>query len=157
MVRSTAEASNDAPERERMTRAPRKNSIPIVLVTKTQSIRHTSEKNSRTPSAKTTTPASRAMSRGQPKLRFKLSVEVLRHARSGPTPVRNRSRSPMGILTLLKNGAPTLIFEPENHSENTGNRVPERTAMQETNKIKLLNRKLDSRDTIESSWFSLLR
>src|SRR6202140_219844 len=157
MVNSTAEASSDAPERERMTRAPRKNSIPIVLVTKIQSIRHTSEKNSRTPSAKTTTPASRAMSRGQPKLRFKLSVEVLRHASNGPTPVRNRRRSPIGIFTLLKNVAPTLMREPENHSENTGNSVPERTAMQETSKIKLLKRKLDSRETMESSWFSLLR
>src|ERR1700738_740524 len=157
MVSSTAEATKDAPERERMTRAPRKNSMLIVVVTETQSIKHTSEKNSRTPSAKTTTPESKPTISGQPKLRFKLSVEVLRQASKGPTPVRNRSSKPMGILTLLKNGAPTLMREPESHSENTGNRVPERTAMQETSKIRLLKRKLDSRDTIESSWFSLLR
>src|ERR1700730_4150299 len=157
MVRSTAEASSDAPERERMTRAPRKNSMLIVVVTKTQRIRHTSEKNSRTPSAKTTAPESKPTIRGQPKLRFKLSVEVLRQASKGPTPVRNRSSKPIGIFTLLKNGAPTLMREPENHSENTGKRVPERTAMQETSKIRLLKRKLDSRDTIESNWFSLLR
>ncbi len=140
-----------------MTRAPRKNSMPIVVVTKIQRLRHTSEKNSRTPSAKTTPPASKPAISGQPKLRFKLSVEVLRQASSGPTPVRNRSSNPMGIFTLLKNGAPTLMRDPENHSENTGNRVPDRTAMQETSKIKLLNRKLDSREIIESSWFSLLR
>src|ERR1700739_2211081 len=151
MVRSTAEARNDAPERERITRAPRKNSIPIVAVTKTQRIRHTSEKNSRTPSANTTTPASSPATSGHPKLRFKLSVEVLRQASKGPTPVRNRSSKPIGTFTLLKNGALTLMREPENHSENTGNRVPERTAMQETSRIKLLKRKLDSRDTIESS------
>src|ERR1700737_4440741 len=157
MVRSTAEASSDAPERERITRAPRKNSMLIVVVTKTQSIRHTNEKNSRTPSAKTTTPESKPAIRGQPKLRFKLSTEVLRQASKGPTPVRKSSIKPIGMFTLLKNGAPTLIFEPENHSENTGNNVPERTAMQETSKIKLLKRKLDSRETIESSWFSLLR
>src|SRR6266478_1650092 len=129
MVSSTAEANRDAPDRERMTRAPRKNSMPIVVVTKTQSIRQTSEKNSRTPSAKTTVPASK------------------------PT----ISSNPIGIFTLLKNGAPTLMREPDNHSENTGKRVPERTAMQDTSRIKLLNRKLDSRETIESSWFSLLR
>src|ERR1700740_3077997 len=151
MVRSTAEARNDAPERERMTRAPRKNSMPIVVVTKTQRIRHTSEKNSRTPSAKTTPPPRTPAIRAQPKLRFKLSVEVWRQASKGPTPVRNRSSKPIGTFTLLKNGAPPLIREPENHSENTGNRVPERTAMQETSRIKLLKRKLDSRDTIESS------
>src|SRR6266404_9964794 len=119
IVSSTAEANRDAPDRERMTRAPRKNSMPIVVVTKTQSIRQTSEKNSRTPSAKTTVPASKPTISGQPKLRFKLSVEVLRQASNGPTPVRNRSSNPIGIFTLLKNGAPTLMREPDNHSENT--------------------------------------
>ena len=63
----------------------------------------------------------------------------------------------MGIFTLLKNGVPTLMRSPVNHSENTGNNVPESTATQETSRIKLLNRKLDSRETMESSWFSLLR
>src|SRR4051794_12398470 len=101
MVRSTAETKKDAPERERITRAPRKNSILIVAVTNTQRIRQTSEKNSRTPKAKTTTPANNATMSGQPKLRFRLSVEVLRHASSGPTPVRNKSSKPIGILTLL--------------------------------------------------------
>src|SRR5947209_20581277 len=113
MVRYTAEARSEAPERERITRAPRKNSIPMVAVTKTQSIRHTREKNSRTPNAKTTTPASKPSSSGHPKLRFKLSVEVFRHARSGPTPVKDRSIKPIGIFTLLKKGAPTLIRELE--------------------------------------------
>src|SRR5579859_3491664 len=102
MVRSTAEASSDAPERERMTRAPRKNSMPMFAVTNTHSIRHTSEKNSRTPSAKTTTPASKPATNGQPKLRFRLSVEVFRQASNGPTPVRNNNSKPMGIFTLLK-------------------------------------------------------
>src|SRR5271165_128140 len=96
-------------------------------------------------------------SRGHPKFLFKLSLEVLRHASNGPTPVRNNIASPTGIITLLKNGAPTLIREPENHSEKTGNRVPERTAVHATKNSRLLNRKLDSRDTIESNWFSLLR
>ena len=52
------------------------------------------------------------------------------------------------MFTLLKNGAPTLIRDPESASDNTGKSVPERTAMQETNRIKLLNRKLDSRETM---------
>src|ERR1700720_3030955 len=125
--------------------------MPIVEVTNTQRIRHTSEKKSRTPNAKKTTPASNATIRGQPKLRFRLSVEVLRQASNGPTPVRNKSSNPIGMFTLLKNGAPTLMREPENHSENTGNSVPESTAMQETSKIKLLKRKLDSREIMESS------
>src|SRR5215467_3065644 len=94
---------------------------------------------------------------GQRKFRRKLSAEVFRHARSGPTPVKNRSKSPSGIFTLLKNGAPTLILDPVNHSENTGKSVPEITAIQATSRTRLLKRKLDSRETIESSWFSLFR
>src|SRR5580704_8181314 len=91
---------------------------------------------------------------GHTKFRFKLSIEVLRHASNGPTPVRNKSASPMGIITLLKNGAPTLMRLLVNHSENTGNNVPDSTAMHATRNNKLLNKKLDSRDTIESSIFS---
>src|SRR6266851_1611301 len=71
---------------------------------------------------------------GQPKLRLRLSVEVLRQARSGPTPVRKRRARPTGIMILLKNGAPTLIRLLVNHSEKTGKSVPERTAMQATRK-----------------------
>src|ERR1700757_4813573 len=103
------------------------------------------------------TPQSRPTITGQPKLRFRLSPEVLRHARSGPTPVRNRIARPTGIMILLKKGAPTLIREPESPSETTGKRVPERTAIQATRKSRLLKRKLDSREIMESSWFSLFR
>src|SRR5271170_309871 len=94
---------------------------------------------------------------GQAKFRFRLSTEVLRHARRGPTPVRNSRSSPIGIFTLLKKGAPTLILEPESASDKTGKSVPERTATHETSRIKLLNKKLDSRETRASSWFSLFK
>src|SRR3974377_192412 len=83
---------------------------------------------------------------GQPKLRFRLSAEVFRQASRGPTPVRNRMARPMGIITLLKKGAPTLMRLLVNHSEKTGNSVPERTAMQAPRKRRLLKRKLDSRE-----------
>src|SRR5215813_6459804 len=102
-------------------------------------------------------PATRPAAAGRPKFRFRLSAEVFRHANSGPTPVKNSKISPSGIFTLSKNGFPTLIREPDSHSENTGNSVPDSTATQETNKIKLLNRKLDSLEIIESNWFSLFR
>ena len=94
---------------------------------------------------------------GPRKLRFMLSVEVLRHASSGPTPVKNISSKPSGIFTLLKNGAPTLMRDPVNHSEKTGNSVPDNTATHATSKTRLLNKKLDSRDTSESNWFSLFK
>jgi len=46
---------------------------------------------------------------GQPKLRFRLSPEVLRQARSGPNASQEKKRKPPGIIILLKNGAPTLM------------------------------------------------
>ena len=72
-------------------------------------------------------------------------------ASSGPTPVRNRRNIAMGIFTRLKNGGPTLIFDPRTASESTGKSVPARTATQATRRIRLLNRKLDSRESMESS------
>src|ERR1700752_223543 len=103
------------------------------------------------------TAAMRPAIKGQPKLRFMLSAEVLRQASRGPTPVRNKMARPIGTMTLLKKGAPTLMRLLVNHSEKTGKSVPERTAMQATRKRRLLKRKLDSRETMESSWFSLFR
>src|ERR1700719_440035 len=104
-----------------------------------------------------TTPLSSPIINGQVKFRFRLSTEVFRHASSGPTPVRNSSNRPIGMFTLLKNGAPTLILEPESASDKTGKSVPERTATQETSRIRLLNRKLDSREIMASSWFSVFK
>src|SRR5437868_6733741 len=56
-------------------------------------MRQISENNSRNPRANATTPANSPFPSGHPKLRFKLSVEIFRHASSGPTPVKNKSRS----------------------------------------------------------------
>src|ERR1700724_1691227 len=96
-------------------------------------------------------PAIRPINNGHPKLRLRLSSDVLRQASKGPTPVRNKSSKPIGIFTLLKNGVPTLMRSPVNHSEKTGKSVQDRTAWLETSKIKLLNRKLDSRETMEAN------
>src|SRR5580692_2486059 len=104
-----------------------------------------------------TAPATTPIINGQVKFRFRLSIDVFRQASSGPTPVRNSSNRPIGMFTLLKNGAPTLIFEPESASDKTGKSVPERTATQETSRIRLLKRKLDSRETTASNWFSLFK
>src|SRR5260221_13446368 len=102
------------------------------------------------PTAKSATPSTRDRIEGHRKLRRRLSVEFRRQAKSGPTPVRNSRNSPIGTLTLLKNGAPTLIFSPVTASLITGNSVPHSTAKQEASRIRLLNRKLDSRDTTDS-------
>src|ERR1700675_3826893 len=104
-----------------------------------------------------TEPPKRPTISGQAKFRFRLSAEVFRQASSGPTPVRKSRSRPIGMLTLLKKGAPTLILEPETASDKTGKSVPESTATQETSRIRLLKRKLDSRETMASNWFSLFK
>src|SRR5271154_1102016 len=131
--------------------------MTIVAATKKHREKQISEYISRYPSAKITTPATSPIIRGQVKFLFRLSTEVFRQASNGPTPVRKSRSNPSGMLTLLKNGAPTLILEPESSSDKTGKSVPERTAMHETRRIRLLKRKLDSRETMASSWFSLFR
>ena len=92
---------------------------------------------------------------GHTKLRFTRSNEVWRHASSGPMPVSSTRKIPIGTLTRLKNGGPTVTFDPVTHSDSTGNSVPHSTAKHETSSTRLLNRKLDSRETSDSSWCSL--
>src|SRR5262252_9204780 len=82
----------------------------IVAATKVQSAKHTRAYKSRTPSPSATPMPTAPAMPGQRKFRRKLSADVFLHARSGPTPVKNNSKRPSGILTLLKNGAPTLIL-----------------------------------------------
>src|SRR6516164_6534996 len=94
---------------------------------------------------------------GTRKLRRRLSSDVRRHASNGPTPVRNTRNNPIGTFTLLKNGGPTVTLLPVTHSESTGNSVPHNTAKHDTSSTRLLNRKLDSRDTSESRRCSLRR
>src|SRR5271155_2726619 len=107
------------------------------------------------PNTTANTPATNPPPSGQAKFLLSPSRDVLRHASSGPTPVRNRRNSAIGTFTLLKNGGPTLILLPVTHSESTGKSVPHRTAKQAARRIKLLKRKLDSLETSESSWLSL--
>src|ERR1700722_12788143 len=106
---------------------------------------------------KATIPETIPPASGQAKLRRSASKEVLRQANSGPTPVSNSRNNAIGTLTLLKNGGPTLILLRVNHSESTGKSVPQSTAKQAASSTRLLNRKLDSRETSESSWLSLRR
>src|SRR5579863_9564493 len=106
---------------------------------------------SRKPKTKPRIPASNPPAKGHAKLRFRASKDVLRQASSGPTPVSSSRKSAIGTFTLLKKGAPTLILLPCTHSESTGKSVPHNTAKQAASRMRLLKRKLDSRETRESS------
>src|SRR5213592_4491615 len=98
-----------------------------------------------------------AITIGIVKFRLMLSVEVLRHASSGPIPVRKSSSMAMGMFTRLKKGGPTVTLFPCTASESTGNNVPHSTVKHEASSSRLLNRKLDSRETRDSSLCSLFR
>src|SRR6185312_1709965 len=102
-------------------------------------------------------PTRRAPTVGHRKLRFRLSSDVLRHASNGPIAVSNKRRSAKGTATLLKKGGPTVILWPSTHSLSTGNRVPQSTVKQIRRNNQLLNKKLDSRESMDSSRCSLRR
>src|SRR5476651_313416 len=109
------------------------------------------------PITASTTATVTAISAGIMKFLRRLSVEVLRQASSGPTAVSSNRKSAIGMLTLLKNGGPTVTLCPVTHSLSTGNNVPQSTANAATSSSTLLNRKLDSRETSDSSLCSLSR
>ena len=88
---------------------------------------------------------------------LRLSNELRRQAISGPTPVRKSRNRPIGMLTRLKYGPSTEIFSPVTASEITGNSVPHRIEKQLASRMRLLNRKLDSRDNTLSSCDSLFK
>src|SRR5580704_5330503 len=98
-----------------------------------------------------------AIMTGQRKLRLTRSKEVVRQASSGPMPVSRIRKIAIGTLTRLKNGGPTVTFDPVTASDSTGNSVPQSTAKHETSRTRLLNRKLDSRETSDSSRCSLFK
>src|SRR5690349_9452855 len=89
--------------------------------------------------------------------RLRLSNELRRHAIRGPTPVRSSRNIAMGMFTRLKNGLSTLIFSPMTASVITGNSVPQRIEKQLASRIRLLNMKLDSRESTLSICDSLFR
>src|SRR5262245_17605723 len=101
-------------------------------------------------SPSTTTP----VTTGQVNWRLRFAVEALRQAMSGPTPVRASSSNPIGTLTLLKNGGPTVIFVPRTASDRMGNSVPHKTEKATPTKSRLLNRNAASRLTKDSRFTS---
>src|SRR5207248_7429242 len=109
----------------------------------------------RKPKAISATTVATVSSAGIRKLRLTLSTEVLRQASSGPSAVSNSSNMAIGISTRLKNGAPTVTLVPCTHSESSGKNVPQSTVKQAASSKRLLNRKLDSRETSDSSLCSL--
>src|SRR5579885_2057435 len=109
------------------------------------------------PKTTSSSPTARAPRAGQKKLRFRLSVEVRRQASNGPTAVNRSNANATGMVTRLKNGGPTVTLLPCTHSDKTGNSVPHRTVKHATRNSRLLKRKLDSRETSDSSLCSLRR
>ena len=78
-----------------------------------------------------------------------------RHAITGPIPANARSTSPIGKLTFSKKGGPTLTCSPVTPSATSGKIVPQKTAKAAPRRIRLLNRKADSRERNDCMLFSL--
>src|ERR1700753_3612627 len=116
-----------------------------------------SEVQGRRPVAISVTAVIRIAAQGRMKLRRRARMEVERQGSIGPAPVSRISSRPIGTTTRLKNGGPMVTLEPCTYSDRTGNSVPQRTVKQAIRRIRLLNRKLDSRETIDSSLFSARR
>src|SRR4051794_6720546 len=72
-------------------------------------------------------------------LRRLLTVD-LRHASSGPVPVRNSRIRPIGVIHWLKNGAATVSRVPVSASLSVGNIVPNRMKNAENRRIQLFSR-----------------
>src|SRR5580692_10984429 len=140
-----------------MAREPRKNSITMVAITKKQRPSEMIEYGYRMPPTTKPATTTNMPMPGHWKFLRRLSIEVRRHAKSGPTPVRKSRNRPIGTIKRLNQTASRLIFSVENFSERTGNMVPQSTAKQLASSTRLLNRKLDSRETTLSSSASLLR
>src|SRR3954462_5619033 len=88
---------------------------------------------------------------GQRNERFRLSKELRLHAIRGPTPVSISKPRPIGMFTPSKKALSTLIFSLVKVSDRTGKSVPQSTEKQLASRRRLLNKKLDSRDTTLSS------
>src|SRR6266705_1965024 len=83
--------------------------------------------------------------------RCRFGIEARRQAMSGPMPVSASRARPSGMITVLNHGARTVYFTPTTASESIGSNVPHSTANAMTMNTKLLNRKLATRLTIDSS------
>src|ERR1700744_6257529 len=101
--------------------------------------------------------AKRAMEGARPgipgfwELRRRILSEVRRQAKRGPTPVRKSRNNPMGTMRRLYQSKSSEILLLVKYSEIFGKSVPQRTEKQLARRMRLLNRKLDSRETTLSS------
>ena len=117
----------------------------MVPATNPQSAYATIAYGARMPSATSSTATTTPTVSGVANCRFRFDTDALRHAMSGPIPVSASSKSPSGMLTVLKNGGPTVILWPVTHSDSTGKSVPHSTAKAMPQSTRLLYRNAASR------------
>ena len=78
------------------------------------------------------------------------AFDARRQGSAGPTPIRKRSPTQIGIVILLKKGAPTLTFTPRAASATSGKSVPSITVKVNAVSSRLFRRNTVSRDFAES-------
>src|SRR5256886_4473867 len=106
---------------------------------------------SRIPATSKMRPVNAPTVTGTANWRCRFGIDARRQAMSGPIPVSASKARPSGMVTVLNHGARTVYLTPTIASESIGSNVPHSTANAMTRNTKLLNRKLASRLTIDSS------
>ena len=109
------------------------------------------------PIINSTTATRSEIDEGSKKFFLKFLADALRQEINGQTPVIKSKAKPIGTFTWLKKGGPIVIFTPLTASDITGNMVPQKTEKAAPTRMRLLNRKVLSRERRESSWFSLFK
>src|SRR2546426_3397058 len=141
--------NKSVPVERRRTTAPRQNSWTMVPSTKPEKMKQRPDAHTRTPIARISTAVTAAVTAGHRKLSRRFESVDLRHASSGPTPVRSSRTRPIGSIHLLKKGADTVSRSPVTASLSVGNIVAKRTKKAQNNRIQLFTMNAASRDAHE--------
>ena len=138
-------------------RVPFQNSTTMIVSTKAPSAKVKRAYVCRTPAEKRMAAAEMNTAPGKRKFRLRFRGLAFRQAMTGPIPISMSRTRPIGILTWLKKGGPTEIFDPVSPSVSSGNMVPQITAKVTPRRTRLFRRNADSRESKDSNCRSLLR
>ncbi len=140
--------AGSSPRPRARARAPRTTSSTMIAPTKTASPSVPSGPQARSPSASAAAVTTTARTRGSVKRSRIVAHDAVPQGSAGPTPIRKRSATKIGTVTVLNHGAPTLIVSPLVAATSSGSSVPNSTAKVRPRNRTLLSRKADSRLTV---------
>ncbi len=102
------------------------------------------------------TPKPTVRATGTVKFRRAFTAVARRQAMTGPIPLSSTSARPSGTVQRSNHGGPSAVFVPVTASLMSGKNVPRNVTNASATRTKLFAMKTASRDSSESSMFSLL-